>query len=112
MPPIPPSHCNIALHIRMLFGALSKFVIIVEPVVVMPDILSKKQSKNDKFRSDNKNGKEPNIAIISQDNVVRRKACCKFSFLVSSRLVRIRSIPIKMVMDADERKMLFFSHFL
>ena len=42
--PIPPNHCKIDLHIRILFGVSSKLVIIVEPVVVMPDMLSKKAS--------------------------------------------------------------------
>ena len=49
MIPIPPSHCKIALQISILFGAASKFIIIVDPVVVIPDILSKKESV--KFRS-------------------------------------------------------------
>ena len=41
--PIPPSHCKMALQIRILFGALSKLVIIVDPVVVIPDIASKNE---------------------------------------------------------------------
>ena len=42
--PIPPNHCIIALHNRILFGLLSKSDIIVAPVVVIPDILSKNAS--------------------------------------------------------------------
>ena len=72
--PIPPSHCKIALHIKILFGVLSKYVIIVEPVVVIPDILSKKESTNDKLRSDNKNGIHPKIAILNHDKVVSKKS--------------------------------------
>jgi len=45
--PMPPSHCKIALHIRIPFGALSRSVIMVDPVVVIPDILSKKASTTD-----------------------------------------------------------------
>ena len=48
---------------------------IVAPVVVMPDILSKKESVIDKFNCDKKNGKEPNIAILNHDNAVNKKAC-------------------------------------
>ena len=59
--PMPPSHCKIALHKRILFGATSKLVMIVEPVVVIPDMLSKKESTNDKPRLDNKNGKYANF---------------------------------------------------
>ena len=96
----------------MPFGELSRSVIIVEPVVVIPDILSKKESTKDKSRFDNKNGIHPKIAILSQDNVVNKKACCKFSFLFSSRFVSKRSIPINMVMAEDERKVLLFSLYI
>jgi hypothetical protein len=68
----------------MSLGELSKLTIIVEPVVVIPDILSKKASTNDKLRLDNKNGKLPKMAMLSQDKVVRRKACCRFNFLFFS----------------------------
>ena len=81
----------------------------VDPVVVMPDILSKKESTNDKLRVDNKKGIHPKIAILNQDKVVNRKACCKFSFLFSSMFVSIRSIPINAVTEADDRKVLSFS---
>jgi hypothetical protein len=96
----------------MLFGASSRLVIIVDPVVVIPDMLSKKASTNDKLRLESKNGKHPKIAIPNHDKVVRRKACCKFSFLFSSRFVSTRSVPIKAVTDADNRKVLFFSSYI
>tara|TARA_B100000029_G_C17420255_1_gene904040 strand:+ start:577 stop:906 length:330 start_codon:yes stop_codon:yes gene_type:complete len=102
--PIPPSHCKIALHIRILLGALSRKVMIVDPVVVIPDMLSKKESTNDKLRLDNKNGILPKKAMLNHDKVVRRKACCKFSFLFSSKFVRTKRIPINAVTDADDRK--------
>jgi hypothetical protein len=82
---------------------------IVEPVVVIPDILSKKESTNDKLRSENKKGKQPKMAILSHDKVVKRNACCKLSFLFSSRFASIRSIPTKAVIAADDRKDPFFS---
>ena len=110
--PIPPSHCRIALHIKIPFGAMSKLVIIVDPVVVIPDILSKKASTIDKLRLDSKKGMLPNIAIHSQDKVVRRKACCKFSFLFSSRLVRTSNIPMKIVIDAEDKKVSFLSSYI
>ena len=40
---------------------------IVDPVVVIPDMLSKKESTNDKLRSDSKNGIHPKIAILNHD---------------------------------------------
>ena len=44
MMPMPPSHCRIARQIRMPGGAESRPTITVEPVVVTPDMLSKKAS--------------------------------------------------------------------
>ena len=82
---------------------------IVDPVVVIPDMLSKKESTNDKLRSDNKNGIHPKIAILNHDKVVSKKACCKFSFLSSSVLERIKRIPINIVIEAENTKVLFFS---
>ena len=73
--PIPPNHCNIALQISMPLGDFSIFSKIVAPVVVIPDMLSKKESVIDKLNSEKKNGKEPNIAILSQDRAVSKKAC-------------------------------------
>ena len=96
----------------MSFGALSKLLIIVDPVVVIPDILSKKESTKDKSRFDNKNGIHPKIAILSQDKVVKRKACCKFNFLFSSRLVSINRTPINAVIDAEDKKILFSSSYI
>jgi len=110
--PMPPSHCKIALQIRILFGVISKLVIIVDPVVVIPDILSKKASTNDNSKFENKKGKQPKIAILNHDKVVKIKACCKFSFLFSSRFVRTRSIPMNTVTDADDRKVLLFSSYI
>ena len=81
----------------------------VEPVVVMPDILSKKESVMDISRLEKKNGKHPKIAMLNHERVVRRKACCRFNFLFSSKLVSTKSIPIKTVTDADDKKLLFFS---
>ena len=51
----------------MLLGAFSKFIIIVDPVVVIPDILSKIGSVKDKFSLVKKNGIAPKIAIVIQD---------------------------------------------
>jgi len=85
---------------------------IVDPVVVIPDMLSKKESINDKLRSDSKNGIHPKMAILNHDRVVNRKACCKFSFLFSSRFVRTKSIPINAVTDADDKNMLFSSPYI
>ena len=54
----------------------------------------------------------PKIAILNHDNVVKRKACCKFNFLSSSKFVRTRRIPINAVTDAEDKKVLFFSSYI
>jgi hypothetical protein len=64
-----------ALHKRIDLGATSKFDIIVDPVVVIPDILSKNESVIDNSRLEKIKGKEPNIAILNQESAVSKKAC-------------------------------------
>ena len=75
MIPIPPNHWSIALQLKIALGVSDKLLIIVAPVVVIPDILSKKASVKDRFKSENINGIEPNIATPIHDNAVRRNAC-------------------------------------
>ena len=79
--PIPPNHCSIARHSKILLGVESKFIIIVDPVVVIPDILSKKASVILRLNSENINGSEPKIAILNHEREVSKKACCKLIFL-------------------------------
>ena len=67
---------------------------------------------NDKLRLDNKNGIHPKAAILSQDKVVKRKACCKFNFLLSSKFVSTSRIPIKAVIDAEDKNVLSFSSYI
>ena len=96
----------------IILGALSRSEIIVEPVVVIPDMLSKKESTGDKLRFENKKGKAPKIAILNQDKVVKTNACCKFSFLFSSRFASTRSIPINVDTAADDKNALLFSPYI
>tara|TARA_B100000780_G_scaffold108217_1_gene75693 strand:- start:46 stop:240 length:195 start_codon:yes stop_codon:yes gene_type:complete len=63
-----------ALHKRIDLGAASKFDIIVDPVVVIPDILSKNESVIDNSRLERIKGKEPNIAMLNQESAVSKKA--------------------------------------
>tara|TARA_Y100000816_G_scaffold121202_1_gene85124 strand:+ start:878 stop:1072 length:195 start_codon:yes stop_codon:yes gene_type:complete len=63
-----------ALHINMPFGEFSILFKIVAPVVVIPDMLSKKESVIDKFKFEKKNGKDPNTAMLNQDKAVNKKA--------------------------------------
>ena len=67
--------------------------IIVDPVVVIPDILSKKALVKEKFKSEKMKGKEPNIAILNHDKAVSRNACCSVNFLSWSRLDKKNKVP-------------------
>ena len=49
--------------------------IIVDPVVVIPDILSKKAFTKENSAFDNQNGSDPKIAILIQDSAVNKNAC-------------------------------------
>ena len=72
--PIPPNHCIIALHSNIPLGVSSKLEIIVDPVVVIPDILSNSASVIFNSILEKMNGSDPKIAIVIQDNAVKIKA--------------------------------------
>ena len=91
--PIPPSHWSMALHNSIDLGASSKLDIIVDPVVVIPDILSKNESVIESSKEEKINGNEPNIAILNQERAVNKKACCRFSFLSWLRLDKKNKTP-------------------
>ena len=66
---------------RMALGVLSKSVRIVDPVVVIPDILSKNASVKNLNLSPKIKGKDPNMATESQDKVVKINAWGRSIFL-------------------------------
>ena len=82
-----------ARHNNIALGALSKLLIIVEPVVVIPDMLSKNESVTENSIEEKIKGSDPNIAILNQDNAVKRKACCRFNFLSWSRFDKKNKVP-------------------
>ena len=65
----------------------------VEPVVVIPDILSKKAFVNENSRLENIKGSEPKIAILNHDNAVNKNACCKLSFFSWSKFDKKNKVP-------------------
>jgi len=77
---------------------------IVEPVVVIPDILSKKAFVTENSKLENIKGNEPNIAILNHANAVRRNACCKLSFFSWSKLERKNKVPKIIVTIAAPKK--------
>ena len=95
----------IALHNKILLGLLSKSEIIVAPVVVIPDILSKKASLKEKGWLDNKKGKLPKIATVTQARVENKKVCLKFNLKSFSKFANTHKIPINIVTKEDEIKL-------
>ena len=77
--PTPPSHCIIALHKSKLFGDLLRSTMTDEPVVVIPDMLSKKASLNEKFKLERTKGIDPKKATATQATVENRKVCFRFN---------------------------------
>tara|TARA_B110000914_G_C15436222_1_gene433901 strand:+ start:757 stop:954 length:198 start_codon:yes stop_codon:yes gene_type:complete len=63
----------------ILFGELSKFVMTVEPVVVIPDILSKNESLIEKSRLEKIKGKEPKPATAIHAKVENKNVCLRFN---------------------------------
>ena len=55
--PIPPSHCNIALQVNNPLERLSTLLYILAPVVVKPEVASKKASENFVIFLSKKNGR-------------------------------------------------------
>ena len=89
----------------MLLGLLSKSDIIVAPVVVIPDMLSKKASLKLKFWSDNKKGKLPKAATIIHASEENKKVCLKFNLNSFSKLAKINKTPIKIVINEADIKL-------
>ena len=90
MIPTPPSHCNNARQSKIPGGAWSKPRITVDPVVVIPDIDSKKASVMLNFSSENIKGRAPTAATATQLNVVSKNACLKLR--LDRELVFVASI--------------------
>ena len=67
--PSPPIHCVKLLQKRIECGSISTFLRIDDPVVVKPEVDSKKASMTDGIVPLNRNGSDPNIVKKSHDNV-------------------------------------------
>ena len=78
--PIPPNHCINPRHKSNPLGNLSNDSNIVDPVVVKPDIASKKASVNLAFGSPRIKGKAPKMGSTNQTLVVKKKVCWIFRF--------------------------------
>ena len=61
--PTPPNHCNRARHNKIPGGACSRFLKTVAPVVVRPEIDSKKESVNVGAALEKINGREAKAEI-------------------------------------------------
>ena len=93
-------------------GLLSKSDIIVAPVVVIPDMLSKKASLKVNPLADNKNGTLPKIATKSHARVENKKVCLKFNLNSFSKLAKTNNMPINIVTKEEEMKLWLFSSYI
>ena len=76
---------------------------IVDPVVVIPDILSKKAFVIEKLTLEKIKGRDPKIAILNHDKEVNKKACCRFSFFSWSKFDKKNNVP-KIIVTIDAPK--------
>ena len=67
--------------------------------------LSKNASLKLKFCADNKNGKLPKVATITQAKDENKNVCLKFNLNSFSKLAKINKIPIKIVTKDAEIKL-------
>jgi hypothetical protein len=97
MTPIPPNHCVISLQRSRLFGRASMFVRIEAPVVVNPDMVSKKASVKLGINPETMKGMEPNKDKITQLKVTVRNPSRTVSsvglLMKDLRMLLRRSIP-------------------
>ena len=75
----------------------------MEPVVVIPDILSKNALVKENSILEKTKGRDPKIAILSQDKAVTKNACCKFNFLSWSKFDKKNKVP-KMIVTIEAPK--------
>ena len=76
----------------------------VEPVVVIPDIDSKKAFVKDNFKFEKIKGIDPNNAINTQLKVVNKNACLIVRLKLSVLLAKIKTIPTKRLIIAENIK--------
>jgi alcohol dehydrogenase YqhD (iron-dependent ADH family) len=93
--PMPPNHCNKALHNNIVFGYVSRFVKTVAPVVVMADAVSNKASVKDRFKLENIKGRLANIDVSNHAKKVNRNISRVRRLFSSAELnPKINPIPI------------------
>ena len=99
MTPIPPIHCVKLLHRSMLRSTCSKLSITDEPVVVKPDMDSKKASIGPNV-AEKMYGREPNIAIKSHPKATIAKPSLRFISPFRTPTFRSKIMP-KMIVIAS-----------
>ena len=105
--PIPPIHWVILLQKRMLFGKDSISSNMVEPVVVKPDIVSKKALVKTGILPDIKYGRQPKRVINSQPpTTIRYPSRFLISELLCFFVSNLIRKPEKMVIPPHNKKSL------
>ena len=80
-----------------------------DPVVVIPDMLSKNESLKEKSRLESTKGIAPKKAIEIHAKDENKKVCLRFSKYFSCKLPNTNITPIKTVIIDEDRKLWLFS---
>ena len=98
MMPRPPSHCNRPRQTRIPGGAVSRPMITVEPVVVIPDIASNTASVTLRSSSEKRNGRAAKSVSVSQLSAVITNAWRRLRRNRSLRQLSTKAKPTNIVM--------------
>ena len=93
--PIPPNHCSNDLQTKIPLDAFSTSGKIVDPVVVIPDTLSKKESIKVKSNDEKYRGRAPKKHIDNHAKFVIKNACWTFNDLSFVWLIKTSKVPTK-----------------
>ena len=102
--PTPPNHWSIALHNNIPGVQLSKPIITVEPVVVIPDMDSKKESVKDNPLLSRYRGRAETNAVTNQLRLVKMNVCLMFNCFFVPLVIINKHIPKKIKIRDDSRK--------
>jgi hypothetical protein len=93
MKPIPPSSCNKLLHSKIPSEKLFISRIVVAPLVVSADIISKRQSTIEISWDEIIKGNEAGIGTVSHENKTTQTLSFKFNIMLSLVLFEKNSSP-------------------
>ena len=95
--PTPPIHCSRARHIKTPRGISSRPVMMVDPVVVMPEVASNRASVRDKFTGSKRKGSALKTESVNHAKTVKTKAPRARNVGFGAYVIVAKSAPNKVV---------------